>query len=252
MLQSMMALQGYTVRAEDGDVGSMVNFYFDDRSWTIRYFVVETGNWMVGRRVLISPLAFDVPKWEKRAITVKLPRTRIKSSPRVDADKPVSRRMEEALHEHYGWLPYWLKSRGKAAVDVFEQATENPDDGPEIDLNLRSAQEVVGYDVQATDGKIGHVNDLIVDDETWEIRYVVVDVRDWLDWLPGKRVLISPNWISVVTWPERNVYVDLSQETIKDSPEFDPTAPVNQAYEVRLYDYYGRPKHWTRVQQASE
>jgi hypothetical protein len=106
---------------------------------------------------------------------------------------------------------------------------------------------VRGYDIQATDGKIGYVADFIADDENWAIHYIVVDTRGGLDWLPGSQVLVSPMWIQAVTWPERNVYVGLSRETVKDSPEFDPSVPVNREYEIRLYDYYGRPKYWMRV-----
>jgi sporulation protein YlmC with PRC-barrel domain len=106
---------------------------------------------------------------------------------------------------------------------------------------LRSLEEVKGYHIQATDGKIGHVEDFIVDDESWEIRYLVVDTRKWLH---GKQVLLSPKWIQEIKWLESNVYVDLSREAVRNSPKYDPFSPVNREYEIRLYDYYGRPKYW--------
>jgi hypothetical protein len=226
---------------------------FDDQSWTVRYLVVETGNWLKGRQVLIPSVVVGAPKWEKQTLPVRITNAQVESSLQIDADKPVSRRMEEELQAHYGWPPYWVSTRALAAVDVINEAIETED----VDLTLRSADEVRGYDIQATDGKIGYVADIIADDEDWSIRYIVVDIPDWIyivadapDWIgwpPRKQVLVSPAWIHVVTWPERDIYVGLSRKAVKDSPEFDPSVPVNQEYEIRLYDYYGRPKHWMRV-----
>ncbi|MGQ9572218.1 MAG: PRC-barrel domain-containing protein [Dehalococcoidia bacterium] len=102
------------------------------------------------------------------------------------------------------------------------------------DPHLRSVKEVTGYHIQATDGEIGHVEDFILDDEDWVIRYMVVDTRNWL---PGKKVLVAPGWVENIDWSESKVAVGLSREEIKDSPEYDPSAPVNREYEVRLYDY---------------
>jgi hypothetical protein len=110
------------------------------------------------------------------------------------------------------------------------------------ETNLRSTEEVLGYDIQATDDAVGHVEDFIFDDETWIIRYIVVDTRNWL---PGGKVLVSPEWIKSINWAKRTVSVDLNRHTIKNSPEFDPSQPVNRKYEIQLYDYYGRPVYWT-------
>lgn len=114
----------------------------------------------------------------------------------------------------------------------------------EADPHLRSTREVIGYHIQANDGGIGHVDDFIAGGEDWVIRYMIVDTRNWL---PGRKVLVAPTWVKRVDWAKRDVYVDLSRETIENSPEFDPSAPVNREYELRLYDYYGRPRYWTKV-----
>lgn len=110
----------------------------------------------------------------------------------------------------------------------------------EPDNHLRSSKSVIGYDIQARDGKIGHVEDFIVDDQTWMINYMIVDTRNWL---PGKKVIISPHWVEAVHWAISEVKVDLLKETVENSPEYDPSAPINQDYEDKLYDYYGRPKN---------
>jgi hypothetical protein len=186
MLRSLKELQGYAVRATDGDVGWLRDFYFDDQSWTVRYLVVETGNWLKGRQALIPPIVGGAPKWEKQTLPVRITKAQVEGSPQIDADKPASRRMEEKLQAYYGWPPYWASTRALAAVDVINEAIETED----IDLSLRSAGEVRGYDIRATDGKIGYVADFIADDEDWSIRYIVVDVPDWI-----YIVADAPDWI---------------------------------------------------------
>jgi sporulation protein YlmC with PRC-barrel domain len=239
MLRSIKSLYGYTIQARDGDIGKVQEFYFDDQAWTIRYLVVDTGGWLLGRRVLLSTVAAGQPEWEKRAFPAVLTKEQVEHSPSISADKPVSRQMEEDLHTYYGWTPYW----SGAGIAMAEAAAER-EKREAGDPHLRSTQKVTGYHIQATDGEIGHVEDFVVDDETWVIRYMVVNTRNWL---PGKSVLVAPTWVDRISWAGGLVYLDLDRETIKNSPEFDPSAPVNRAYELRLYDYYGRPKYWTQV-----
>jgi hypothetical protein len=249
MLRSIKELHGYTVRATDGDIGTVHEFYFDDHTWTIRYLVVDTGGWLSGRPVLLSTLALGQPDWEERVFPVLLTREQVEHSPDIATHKPVSRQMEGDLHAYYGWSPYWRTSMstlgaGAAAVAHVISGTEEGSGEPGRDPHLRSTRQVSGYHIQASDGEIGHVEDFIAEDEAWVVRYIVVDTRNWL---PGRKVLVAPAWIERVSWAERKVHVDLTRETIKHSPEFDPSAPVNREYELRLYDYYGRPKYWTKL-----
>jgi stress response protein YsnF len=250
MLRSTKELRGYAVRATDGDIGKVHGFYFDDRVWTIRYLVVETGNWFEGRRVLLPTAALGMPDWAKQVFPVSLTKDQVKNSPDITTDKPVSRQMEEELYGYYGWTPYWrtaapLSGVGAWAVaQMLMKTEENNSQDQEPDPHLRSTREVIGYHIQATDDEVGHAEDFIIEDEVGIIRYMVVNTRNWL---PGKSVLVSPSWIDRVSWPEREIYVDLSREQIKGSPEFDPSVAVNRGYELRLYDYYGRPQYWTRL-----
>ncbi len=249
MLRSLKELQGYTIDAIDGEIGSVYDFYFDDQKWTIRYLVVDTGNWLAGRRVLLSMMALGQPDWEQRTFPVSLTQEQVENSPNIDTNKPVSRQMEEDLHGYYGWAPYWRPAApgggtGAIAAAQIAAAVEQEEKSGTSHPHLRSTKEVLGYHIQATDGGIGHVEDFVTEDDVWVVRYMVVNTRNLL---PGKDVLIAPTWVKRVNWAERMVEVDLSQETIQNSPEFDPSAPVNRRYELRLYDYYGRPKYWTRV-----
>lgn len=224
MLRSVNEIHGYKINAQDGEMGNVEDFYFDDETAYIRYLVVSTGPWLFGKKVLLSPVALDKPDWATQTLSVNVTKEQIKNAPDIDISKPVSRQLESRLYGYYGWHPYW---------SFPPVPPENP--------HLRSAEEVEGYHIHARDGEIGHVEDFIADDELWIIRYLVVDTRNWL---PGKKVVISPVWLERVNWFERKVDVDLSQEEIKGAPEYDPSAPVNRQYEERLYDFYGRPRYW--------
>jgi uncharacterized protein YifN (PemK superfamily) len=228
MLRSLKDLEEYAVSATDGDIGSVANFLLDDRRWTVRYLVVETGGFLGGRRVLISPISFRQVDWSTRRFHLELTRNRIKNSPSVDTDKPVSRQHESDYLGYYAYPYYWNQTPG----EPLEKSS---------DVHLRSAREVRGYHIEGTDAAIGHVDDFIIDDRTWEVRYLVVDTRNW--WL-DKKVLVAPRWASRVSWEEQKVFVDLSREAIKSSPIWDAGAPINREYEARLYDYYGRPVYW--------
>jgi len=235
-------------------MGKVYEFYFDDESWTIRYLVADTGGWLSGRRVLISLAALGRPDWEKEILPVSITKEQVENSPSIDMDMPVSRQHERALHEHYKWPIYCgmdlhTAEAGRIAYDLYlaeqeekmrEKSKEQGWEEEEGDFHLRSTREVIGYHIHANDGEIGHVDDFIVDDEDWTIRYMVVDTRNWL---PGKEVLVSLEWIDKISWGRREVYVDLRREVIKNSPEFDPSISVNRDYEDRLHDYYSRQKY---------
>lgn len=252
MLRSLKNLEDYYVTATDGDVGSVVDFLFDDQRWTIRYLVVKAGGFLKGRRVLVSPIFFRDADWKSRRFHVALTRDQVKQSPDINLDQPVSRQSERTYHGYFGVPLYWGYTGlwgmggypGMLAPGTWESnANVLPPQSEEAgDFHLRSAHEVRGYHVQGTDEEIGHVADFIVDDESWALRYLVVDTSNW--WV-GKKVLVSPLWASNVSWEDQKVHFALPRESIKNSPVWDPSAPVNRQYEEHLYDYYGRPVYWT-------
>jgi len=249
MLRSVKAFEGYEVHAIDGEVGSVRDFYFDDEHWAIRYLVVDTEAFLSGRRVLVSPVSFRQADWSTRQFHLALTRETVRNSPSIDLDRPISREYEREYFRYYGWPYYWGFDRGgiwggEAYPSIlgsraFSDQRHPDEDGG--DPHLRSVLEVVGYHIQGTDGEIGHVDDFIVDDETWAVRYLVIDTRNW--WL-DRKVLVAPHWAERISWAENNVYVNLQRQTIKHSPEWHADAPVNREYEARLYDYYGRPTYW--------
>jgi hypothetical protein len=256
LLRSLKELTGYVVQATDGDVGEVHDLLFSDDSWILRYLVVDTRKWLPGRKVLIPPREMEEPLWQERRFPVSLTQKQVKESPSLDVDEPVSRQHEGALHRYFEWKPYWVgaipfhrpvsypipdrdskqdtdESESKVAGDVLENG----------DPHLRSTREVTGYRIEAPDGEIGHIDDLIAADDDWQIRYIVIDTCNWI---PGKKVLLAVEWLDRFSWQDAKAFVDLSRKLIKDSPEFDPDKPVNREYEEILYDYYGRPRppHW--------
>lgn len=246
MLLSVKSMSNYSIEAKDGNIGHVDTFLFDDRLWNIRYMVVDTGHWLPGRKVLIAPESVGKPRSDLQVFPVELTRDQIKDSPDIDTDRPVSRQMEMELHRYYDWTPYWGRPFGPIAMPyappagleagkTAQQTLEEPTQG------LRSAREVIGYDVHAVDGRFGRVDDFIVNLDEWLIRYIVVDTKKWLS---GKKVIIPPDWVTQIEWSSSEIRVDVACDTVRDSPEFEPDAPVNREYEIRLYDYYGRPQYW--------
>ncbi len=250
MLRSLKDLERYTITATDGDVGLVVNFLFDDQHWTVRHLVADTGGYFGGHQVLISPISFRNADWANQRLHVGLTREMIKRSPGVNTDKPFSRQHESEYYSYYGYPYYWgysniwgmsddasLLAGGPALASPVGNSNHAP-----FDVHLRSVNEVRGYHIRGSDGALGHVHDFIVDDRTWQIRYLIIDTSNW--WL-GKKVLLAPSWATSVSWVNQAVDIQMSRDAIKRCPEWDPTEGVNHEYEMRLYDYYGRPAYWT-------
>ena len=250
MLHTLHDIHHCTLAARDGDIGSIHNTYFDDRHFTLRYFVVDTGKWLPGRKVLIAPEVCGKPLTASNELPVALTRDEVKHSPERGSDLPVSRQQETEVRKHYGWPLYWETypamgmSTAIGAPPPHRTETVAPEPSvtaAQSDPDLRSTREVSGYHIQANDGEIGHVEDFLLDDEDWVLRYMVVDTRNWL---PGRKVLISPQWVEDFSWAEKRVFVNLKREDIKNSPEYDPGVPVDREYETRLYEYYRFPGYW--------
>lgn len=242
-LRRVSELRRFTIRATDGNIGSPEEVYFDDTTWTVRYLIVNTGTWLMGRRVLIAPVAIEDLDEAGLLLQVKLTRDQVQNSPPVDTEKPISRQYETAYYRYFEWVPYWsgglspglqIPPPGIAPEHMRERATERTEIG---ESHLRSTAEVTGYHIEAPDGGIGHVEDFIIDDEEWRIRYVEVDTRNW--W-PGKKVLLALAWIERITWANRTISVNLSREIIQGAPEYDPSELISPDYEVQLFKYYSQ------------
>jgi hypothetical protein len=251
MLCTASTIKGYTIAASDGPIGTVSDFLFDDKSWRVRWMVVDTGKWLTGRKVLLPPLVLGNPESMAREFSVRLTTRQVKESPEIDTDRPVSRQMETHIYDYYGWGPYWgdslymggygygaaamapapyLGSRQREAAEI---AAAQQIDG---DPHLRSTEAVTGYHIHATDGAIGHVEDFLLGDIDWSIRYLVVDTKNW--W-PGKHVLVSPRSAGGIDWQHRLVNLKVDRQKVKDSPAYDASTAVDRAFEDGFRKYYG-------------
>ena len=245
MLIAVSALKGYAVEASDGSViGNVRDVLFDDVTWRLRWFVVDVGSWLSNRKVLIHPSSIRNPNYVGQVLPLTLTKTQIEQSPPLATDQPVSTRKEASLLGYYGSDPLWGYSYfgvdglgapwgGVPAYLGGGVGLADDDDG---DPHLRSMAEVTGYHMHAVDGEIGHAENFLVDDANWDVRYIVVDTKNW--W-PGKHVLISPYAVKAVSWSDREIRLGVDRETVKSSPPWDPIAMIDQVYEKKLHGHYG-------------
>ncbi|MBE4907484.1 PRC-barrel domain containing protein [Bacillus luteolus] len=253
MLHEGNQLKKFDIHATDGSIGTVHDLFFDDEKWTTRYLVVDTMKWLPGRKVLVSPMSIQNVNVPENKVELALTKEKIKNSPDIDTDKPVSKQKEIEVGSYYGYPPYRSIAGtevggqylvpGQLAVSLENKKVNfNHDDIEKADEpNLRSMKEVTGYHIHAVDGNIGHVEDFIICPITWALRYMVVDTKNW--W-PGKKVLVSPDWIKDVRWADRKVHVDLSVDTIKSGPEYEKSKFINREFEEELYDKYNKRKYW--------
>ena len=254
MLHSAKKMHGFTIVASDGKVGSVDDLYFDDAQWTVRYLVVDTGGWLAGRQVLLSPRSAGALDWEQRELAVRLARQQIEDSPGVDTRQPVSRQHEAELFRHYGYPDYWNgpylwgytmlpalldqvppESGGQRQTDAEEAESARQ----AVDSHLRSCRAVIGYHLRTADRQsIGHVEDFLFDESDWSIQLLLVDTRNW--W-PGKHVLVSPQRVEEVDWAMKEVLVTVTREELEASPEYDSLTPPGEGRPHDLYRHPGRP-----------
>jgi len=226
MVHSLNQLTGYSVHAADGTIGRVAEFFFDDEKWGIRYLVVDTGKWLSGRKVLLSPVALKKPDWDQRQFPVSLTVEMVKTSPDIDTDKPVARQHETELHRHYGWEVYWAGEAIMGSPDIVESAFRTTErdankGGRPFDPHLRTTRIVTGCRVHALDGDVGRIADFIVDDESWIIRHLVVDTGRGPS---EKKVLVPPGWVKRIEWQERKVYFHATKEEVENCPPHAVTA----------------------------
>ena len=269
MLIRVKSLHGTVIRARDGDIGKVDEVLFDDEHWKVRYLIADTGGWLSDRKVLLSPNGLGERDIDAGVLRVNLTREQVKGSPDVKSDEPVSRQWEKDYYDYYAWPYYWggmgfvggmgfagglgatneiglyqgpILAPGMggslAQEDLDKRAREhsNRDSG---DCHLRSTKEVTGYGIIAKDGRLGHVDDFIVDDKSWRICYLAVDTKDlW----PGKKVLLPSEWIGQTRWPDRTVRVEVTQDQVRNAPEWNANEPISRAFEDDISQYYAEQR----------
>ena len=263
MLRTLKELHNYTIGASDGVIGQVKDLYLDDATWVVRYLVVETGTWLASKKVLISPMAIGKPDWAQRLLPVSLTRDQVKNSPDVDTEKPVTRQHELAYSDYYGYPDYWgglgywggglypymmLSSyAGATALHAMHHDADGAQALPDArhdesaDPHLRSCAAIVGYHLHTSDGEIGHVCGMLIDDATWAVRYLIIDTSNW--WI-GHQMLVAPSWIEAASWTDATVSVKLTRQAVKDAPVYDASKHLTRADEALLHEHYERAGYW--------
>lgn len=249
MLLQQSDLKNFTLHAKDAEIGRCRDFLFDDDKWTLRYMEASTGKWLLGRRVLISPLSLGEPDLDAHQVPVALTKEQIENAPGAHEDEPVSEKFEREYYGYFGYPYYWvggdvwgLHGYPTDLLDAhYRQETPDPLDEKAVrESHLRSMHEISGYSIHAVGGHIGHVADFILDTKNWAVRYLVVDTRRWL---PGPHLLVAPQWIERVSWHEKDVFVDLEKDMIASAPKFEP--PVTRDDEIAIFNHFGRAPYWS-------
>jgi uncharacterized protein YrrD len=244
---------GYDVQARDGTLGTVSDMLFDDASWTVRWLVVNTGSWWADQRVLIPASALGRPDTAARTFPVDLTMAQVKGSPDVDTHRPVSRQFESSAYDYYGFNPYWgaeLYMSGFAywgggvpmapSLEVERREDEIAQmQSQGEDQNLRSVAEISHYHIHATDGEIGHLSDVLIEDSDWSLRYLIVNTSNWWQ---GKEVLISPRSTERILWTEQMIYLGVNRDRVRTSPDYDATRPIDPNFDSEMARHYGPTK----------
>lgn len=263
MLHSVHDLRDYSIAATDGNIGKVTDLLFDDNDWVVRYFVVQTDSWLSSRKVLISPIGIQKVNWLEKVFHVLCTRDQVKNSPRVDTDKTISRQQEIDQLDYHSYPYYWGNTGfwGDGMYphllnSGFGQPEQTPKEADDIaivheaaiikrhkndDPNLRSSQAIIGYHIHASDGDIGHVSGIIIEDQSMSVRYLIIDTTNWFG---GHKVLISPEWIKEMKWLDKSVTINLTRDKIKKAPHYNPNQELSRNHELAVYKHYGFENYW--------
>lgn len=241
MIVGLKSFLNFTIGAVDGEIGTIKEMFFDDRSWTVRYIVAETGRWLPGRIVLLPPQTLTHLDWDDAVYQTRMSMEQIKKSPRVDSKPPVHVQ-EQVKSEDQSLKNYWFGIAGAGVLMPSPHVIKSEQERQESQLqdfddHLRSSNEVTGYHIHAKDGEIGRVDDFILNTTTWKIESLIMETGSWLS---KRKLMLSPSQITDISYPTARIIVDATVEQIRHNTEFDDRSPINVVYEKNLRDYYGR------------
>jgi hypothetical protein len=246
MLVSLRDKIGMAIHAKDGEIGKVVDFYLDDREWIIRYMIGKTGFWLLGRHVMIPSAMIEQKDWGNKSFNVSLSRRQIEESPLLDIDKMLARNTDrqsaqpidgKAVFGYAGYSGTDPFTKYSAVPFIITETTKRSivADEESEGCSLQSAASLFGYEISTNDGILGYVEDFILHEQDWSIRFMIIDTRKG----PGsKKILIAPEWIDWISWRQKKVSVSLDKEKIGACPDFDMGLPLSDEVEKSLIDYF--------------
>jgi sporulation protein YlmC with PRC-barrel domain len=242
MKRSIKNLKDYKLIANDGTDGKVKDFLFDEEAWIVRYLHGDFGNWLKSKKVLIPRAFLENPDWKEETFPVEVNKKMIEEGPGIDEHMPVSREYEAELMKYYNLDPYWPYTYSAPAggsmffpprpLGVPPKAMDEKD----VETNLRSFKEVKGYHIKTKEERLGHVDDMILDDDDWQIVYLVVEFTRWLS--SNKKVLISVEWLEEISYIDQEITISMTPEKLKRAPEYNPEVDLSPEEEKKLYDFY--------------
>ncbi len=253
MLHRMDELIGLRIAASDGEVGTLHDLFFDNRRWAIRYLVVEAGNWLEARKVLISPLAIESVDWNGGAVGVRLTRQQVRGSPDIDTRRPLSRQDEISYFNYYGYpdymsgpllwglTPYPVIPDKASTAPTMQAIAEQAAAHQPCESRLCSAADACGWQLHGNDQSIGQLEDFIIESGSWALRYLIVEASNWRN---GRQVIVPVQWISRLDQDDSQVHVDVLSDDIRAAPEYDLAIKMSRDYEIQLFGHYRRPGYW--------
>ena len=256
MLRPFASLRGCSLTASDGEIGTVYEFYFDDKRWTVRYLVVDIGSWLDAGLVLVSPEALAETDSDAGTIHVNLSKEEVRCAAAAESDSPVSLQEKETVQRREE-LALPTVTAARTQQGAFAPASRFTKDARDSaahsssrnlrcgDPHLRSSGALTKrYAIRSQNGIIGTVDDFIVDDREWRVNYFVIHVGGWLF---GKRILLEPEWVKQISADEQEICVDLPRCAMKDAPRFNPFAPITQFDQQRLHYFYRRERNCRSV-----
>jgi hypothetical protein len=245
MLRPLEPIVGYDIDGIEETIGKVADFYFDDATWDIRYVVVDTGSWLIDRKVILSPEAFDEPDWRSEKMPTSLSKKEIEESPGIDADKPVSREKEIDIFKFFRWAPYWNATNASGIYaaattpPVVNESDSNTAENDEAKTNIRSFEEVRNYLAHTIKDDAGKVRDFIIDDNNWKIRFLVIDIGSLLK---SREILVPVKFVTSIDWHKAAIELALDKATLEQVPEYDDNEMITNEYEERIKPFYDNVK----------
>ncbi|HKK58697.1 MAG TPA: PRC-barrel domain-containing protein [Salinivirga sp.] len=241
MKRSLKALLGFDLATTDKEKGKVKDFLFDEERWVIRYLEADQGKILPSKQVLIPRVFLDQPEWSKGKFPVKMSKEDIEKCPATDETLPVSRKYEQELAEHLQLNNYWAVAPPIIGTSAYPPrpivTPENQVKEEDVDTNLRSFKEVIGYEVDTSDGSYGELTDIIIDDDDWQIVYFVTNSK-YTD--TEREVMLAIGWIKEISYVNQRITLEIDFKNMVHAPEYHPATPVNIEFEKKVYDFYGR------------
>lgn len=244
MLRVGLALQGYGIEAGTAEIGTLSDLLFDETTWQIKWVVVESGSWKCGRKIRIRPSYIETTDCQRQLVLLSLAKHEVKHSPGVRPEPTVSRQVQSRRLDDQACdtSPGTVGSeRGKVArAGAFDLSPSLDTQQADRDRHLRSMAALMGHQCRTEDSPIGRLEDLLIDDVAWDIRYLIVNARTLL---PGKHVLLSPCAVKQIGMSDSQIEINVSRDQVKASPPWNPLAVIDKGYRYQLHRHYGWPFH---------